>query len=88
MSRCDARVIGETVRDLGGGRFTKESDINYDVGVDTLAKPGEVIKVGGALVRVHAAEASQAEAACARLKAAFDISAEPTVVNPLIAEVI
>jgi thymidine phosphorylase len=88
VSRCDARIIGEAVRDLGGGRFTKESDINYEVGVDSLAKPGEAIKAGGALVRVHAADGSQAETACARLKAAFDISAKPPVVNPLIAEII
>ena len=32
ISRCDARILGEIVRDLGGGRFTKESGINYDVG--------------------------------------------------------
>ena len=36
VSRCDARIIGEVVRDLGGGRFTKESGINYDVGVDDI----------------------------------------------------
>ena len=46
VSRCDARIIGEVVRDLGGGRFTKESGINYDVGVDALAKPGEPIRTG------------------------------------------
>ncbi len=37
VSRCDARILGEVVRDLGGGRFTKESGINYDVGVDAIA---------------------------------------------------
>src|SRR6266436_6131882 len=41
VSRCDARLIGEVVRDLGGGRLTKESVINYDVGVDWLSKPDE-----------------------------------------------
>ena len=46
VSRCDARILGEVVRDLGGGRFTKESGINYDVGVDAIAKPGEAIQAG------------------------------------------
>jgi pyrimidine-nucleoside phosphorylase len=85
ISRCDARIIGEVVRDLGSGRFTKESSINYDVGVDEIAKPAEPIKTGGLLTRIHAVDVAQAEAAGARLKMAFQISAQPPVVNPLIA---
>ena len=88
VSRCDARIIGEVVRDLGGGRFTKESGINYDVGVDALAKLGEPIRAGSVLTRIHAADRAQAEAACARQKAAFDISAEPIAPQPLIAEIL
>ncbi len=88
ISRCDARIIGETVRDLGGGRFTKESAINYDVGVDKIAKPAEPIKSGGLLARLHATDLAQAEAARARLEVAFEISAQPPVVNPLIADTI
>ncbi|MGO9001087.1 MAG: thymidine phosphorylase, partial [Limisphaerales bacterium] len=44
VSRCDARIIGEVIRDLGGGRLTKESGINYDVGIDRLAKLGEAVQ--------------------------------------------
>jgi thymidine phosphorylase len=88
VSRCDARILGEAVRDLGGGRFTKESGINYDVGVDAIAKPGEAIKTGGVLARIHAANHAQADAACARLKTAFAISAPPPVAEPLIVEII
>jgi pyrimidine-nucleoside phosphorylase len=88
VSRCDARILGEIVRDLGGGRFTKESGINYDVGVDAIAKPGEAIQAGGVLARVHAADHSQAEIARARLTAAFEIAAQPPEFRPLIAEVI
>jgi pyrimidine-nucleoside phosphorylase len=72
--KCDARVIGEVMRDLGGGRLTKDSAINYDIGVDRMAKPGERVEKSGALCRVHAANAAQAEAAVARLKTAFEIS--------------
>ncbi len=88
VSGCDARIIGEAVRDLGGGRFTKESGINYDVGVDALAKPGEAVRAGDVLVRIHAADQAQAGAACARVKTAFDISAQPPAAQPLIAEII
>jgi pyrimidine-nucleoside phosphorylase len=88
VSRCDARILGEAIRDLGGGRFTKESGINYDVGVDALAKPGEAIQAGAVLARIHAADHAQADAACARLKTAFGISAKNPVAEPLIAEII
>ncbi len=78
ISKCDARVVGEVIRDLGGGRLTKESAINYDVGVDRMAKPGERVEKSGVLCRVHAADEAQAEAATARLKTAFEISARPS----------
>jgi pyrimidine-nucleoside phosphorylase len=88
VSKCDARVIGEVIRDLGGGRLTKESAISYDVGVDWMAKPGERVEKSGALCRVHAANAAQAEAAAARLKTAFEISPRHPVVVRLVHEVI
>jgi thymidine phosphorylase len=88
VSRCDARILGEVIRDLGGGRLTKDSVLNYDVGVDAISKPGEAVEDGGLLARVHAADHTQAESACARLKTAFSISAEPPAATPLIAEVI
>jgi pyrimidine-nucleoside phosphorylase len=88
VSRCDARLIGEVIRNLGGGRLTKESGINYDVGIDRLAKPGEAVQKSSVLARIHAANQSQAKSACARLRAAFEISARRTVPDPLVIEVI
>ena len=88
VARCDARLIGEVIRDLGGGRLAKDSVINYDVGVDHLAKPGERVKAGSTIVRIHAADRAQADAARARLLAAFEISARPVRTRPMISEVI
>src|ERR1700690_687911 len=62
VSKCDARIIGEVIRDLGGGRLTKESVINFDVGVDQIAKPGERVEKNGTLCRVHAADRKNAGA--------------------------
>jgi thymidine phosphorylase len=73
---------------LGGGRLTKESAINYNVGIDRLAKPGEAVQKNSVLARIHAADQSQAKSACARLRAAFEISARRTVTGPLVIEVI
>ena len=88
VSRCDARIIGEVIRELGGGRLTKESVLNYDVGVDELMKPGEAVQAGSVLARIHAADQAQASAACARLKAAFEVSPQPPAAIPLIAATI
>ena len=76
VSACNARIIGEVVRDLGGGRLTKESVINYQVGVDGLAKPGEKVGAGSVLARIHAADSASAEATVGRFSAAFEISDE------------
>lgn len=86
VTKCDARIIGEVIRDLGGGRLTKESAINYDVGVDRIAKPGERVENSGLLCRVHAAGEAQAHAANARLKSAFEISARRPATARLVQE--
>jgi pyrimidine-nucleoside phosphorylase len=86
VARCDARIVGELVRDLGGGRLTKEATLNHDVGVDALAKPGQSISPGSVLARVHAVDTAQAESACARLQTAFAFSDNPPTLLPLIAD--
>ncbi|MBI5387711.1 MAG: thymidine phosphorylase [Verrucomicrobia bacterium] len=88
VSHCDARLVGELVRDLGGGRLTKEGVIQPDVGVDHLAKPGEPVSPGLLLGRVHATDRAQADVAVARLRQAFTISEEPPAPTPLVIEVI
>jgi pyrimidine-nucleoside phosphorylase len=88
ISKCDARIVGEVIRDLGGGRLAKESVINREVGVDQIAKPGERVEKSGTLCRVHAADAESAKIAAARLKKAFEVSPKRPAKTPLIAEII
>ena len=88
LSQCDARIIGEVIRDIGGGRLTKESAINFDVGVDQIAKPGERVEKAGVLCRVHATDAAQAKMATERLLTAFAISGKRKQPAPLICEII
>jgi pyrimidine-nucleoside phosphorylase len=85
---CDARIIGEVIRDLGGGRLTKESVLRHDVGVDALAKPGERVERNGVLLRVHAGTPEDADLAVARLREAVAVGPEPIASEPLIAAVI
>ena len=88
VKSCDARIVGEIVRDLGGGRLTKESQINFDVGIDKLMKPGEMAEAGSILGRVHAADEKSAEAGLARLQSAFSFCDEPPWTPSLVQEVI
>jgi thymidine phosphorylase len=88
ISRCDARIIGEVIRDIGGGRLTKESAINYDVGVDKMIKPGEHVEKGGLLCRIHAVSPAQFKTAAARIRTAFEVSAKPFKPAPLVMEII
>ncbi|HTB83944.1 MAG TPA: thymidine phosphorylase [Candidatus Sulfotelmatobacter sp.] len=88
ISKCDARIIGEVIRDIGGGRLTKESKINYDVGLNHIAKPGERIEKSGTLCRLHAADLAQAKSVVARLKSAFEISPRKITAPKLVHEVI
>jgi thymidine phosphorylase len=87
VSRCDARIIGEVVRDLGGGRLTKDTTINSDVGVDALAKPGERREAGSSLCRVHAPSESAGAEALVHLSNAFMLSTDPAPRQTLIHEV-
>ena len=88
LARADARIIGEVVRDLGGGRMTREADVDFDVGVDDLAALGEPVRVGTTLCRVHAQTSPQAVAALARLETAFTVAPGPGAVSPRIAAVL
>jgi len=88
VTRCDARIIGEVIRDLGGGRLTKESVVNHDVGVDEIAKPGEAVVAGAVLARIYAADQAQAAAAVGRIRTAFQLAQEPLVHGPRVVEVL
>ena len=86
VSKCDARISGEVIRDLGGGRLTKESKIHFDVGVDQMVKPGDQVKPGSRLVRIHANCETEGSHAVQRLGAAFYLGDSPPTTAPLINE--
>ena len=88
VSRCDARIIGEVVRHLGGGRSKKEDTVDFAVGADQLARPGQSIKAGEVLVRVHARNGADFDAMRGKVESAFDISQEAPNLPPLVLEVL
>lgn len=88
ITRCDAKFIGEMVRDLGGGRLQKADQIQPYVGIDRLAKVGEWIQVGQVLGRIHASDLEAATRASDQLRTAFHIQTKapsrPTLILQMI----
>jgi len=88
VTRCDARIIGEVIRELGGGRLTRDAAINAEVGIDHLAKLGEPVAPGVVLARIHAADEVLAQGAHARLISAFVITTRRPKISPRVAATI
>ncbi|MCU0830920.1 MAG: thymidine phosphorylase [Rhizobiaceae bacterium] len=75
-----AREVGVTVLDLGGGRRRAEDAIDHSVGFDRIMPVGTPVSKGDPVARVHAASVEAAQAAARALLAALTIAEEP--VNP------
>ena len=52
VSCIDAQTIGEVALELGAGRLTKESELDYDAGVKLLCKQGDHVKAGDPLFTI------------------------------------
>jgi len=88
IRELNARTIGETVVDLGGGRAKKGDQIDYGVGVEVLHNVGDQITAGEALFIVHASDAANMAIACESLRSACIIQESPVPGLPLFYEVI
>jgi pyrimidine-nucleoside phosphorylase len=86
LARSDARILGEVIRDIGGGRLTREFAIDPDVGMDQIAGIGDRIERESTLCRIHARTREQGLAAVAQAEAAFDISPVPVPPRQLVVE--
>jgi pyrimidine-nucleoside phosphorylase len=90
VSRADAREVGFTVVDLGGGRARKEDPVDPAVGVvlTERGKLGSEIGAGEPLLWVHARTQAALDAALARLVNAYDFSDAPVAAPPVVHRVI
>jgi pyrimidine-nucleoside phosphorylase len=83
LSRVDARLVGETVVALGGGRAKKSDSIDYAVGVIVHHKVGERVEAGQPLFTVHANDKALMAQACQQLLQAHAWSDSPVEPLPL-----
>lgn len=80
--QCDE--IGVCSLLLGGGRETKDSDIDLSVGLVLTAKVGDYVKAGEPLAYMHYNDPARAEAAIDRFHRAYTIDREPVCAPRLI----
>ena len=71
--------IGMTSLVLGGGRETKESEIDLSVGIKIHKKVGDYVRKGESLARLYANDLNKLKAASPRLQAAYKLSVERVV---------
>jgi len=70
----DARLVGEAVVALGGGRSKKGDAIDYGVGIVVHRKVGERVAKGEPLFTVHARSRAERDAAVERGLEAFRLT--------------
>lgn len=83
IGQLDAREIGLTVMELGGGREMKGESIDHSVGVDVLRNVGDRVEQGQDLYMVRANSDASARSAAKRLLDATQISDDEVEPLPL-----
>ena len=83
---CDEIGICSLI--LGGGRETKDSEIDLSVGLMLEKKVGDYVKVGETLAVIHANDCQKLETAKARFYEAYTIGPDGPAKRPLIFEIV
>ena len=84
VQQIDARVIGLTVVEMGGGRQRKGDAIDHRVGIICKQKVGDLVPEGEPLCLVHAANDAMVQRAVQRVQAAYTIGTEPVEPLPIL----
>lgn len=84
ITKINCSEIGVCSLILGGGRETKESEIDLSVGLVLDKKKGEYVKVGDVLATIHANDQDKLEIAKERFYRAYTFSKENTEIKKMI----
>ena len=77
VSRIEAEQVGLVSMRLGGGRVTKDDEIDLAVGLVLHKKVGEQVRRGESLATIHARSAEKAREAAELLRACYRFSDSP-----------
>ncbi|MBR4111179.1 MAG: pyrimidine-nucleoside phosphorylase [Clostridia bacterium] len=76
VSAIEAKNIGQAVVNIGGGRFKKEDEIDYAVGIEVLKKIGDTVEKGEPILYIHANDEFKAKAQISFLENSYTIVPE------------
>jgi thymidine phosphorylase len=82
LSRLDAMAVGLAAWRLGAGRARKEDPVQAAAGVEMLAKPGDQVREGQDLLRLHTDEPDRIERALAALENGIEVAPAGTPYTP------
>jgi thymidine phosphorylase len=86
LAAMDTRALGLAIVALGGGRRRAGDVVDPRVGFDRVQPLGAVLRAGEPVLRVHAASAVDAHAACQAVLAAVTLADMAPPSSPLIVE--
>jgi thymidine phosphorylase len=84
VARLDARAVGVAAWRLGAGRARKEDAVSHTAGVRCLAKPGDYVRQGEAVVELQADDPDRFGPAAEALAGALTVVSAPPPAAPLI----
>ncbi|HYI75588.1 MAG TPA: hypothetical protein VEW90_09995, partial [Gaiellaceae bacterium] len=88
VTRLAALPVGVAALELGGGRRTKDDEIDHAVGVVCSAKRGQTVETGQVLADVHARDEESAARAVEAVAAAYEIGDEAPPVKGILLDVV
>ena len=88
VQALDARVLGEVAWRLGAGRARKEDAVSASAGIVCLAKAGDAVEKGQAVVELHADDPRLLRMAEGLVEGAMRLAPEPPEPVQLVVEVI
>ena len=90
LTRLDALAVGVAAWRLGAGRARKEDAVSHTAGVLCLAKPGDYVQAGQAILEFRADDPARFAAAAQALDApdVITIGSEPPPEVPLVLDVV
>ena len=88
VRRIEAEQVGLVSMHLGGGRATKDSEIDLSVGLVLHKKVGDSVTAGESLATIHAPSQEKAAEAAELLRACYSFSSDPVQRSPFIKEII
>ena len=88
VNHIEAEKVGLLCMHLGGGRETKESEIDLSVGVVLHKKVGDRVNKGDSIATIYASDTERANSAARMLHECYELSDSPVVRPPFIKAII